>query len=313
MNEIQVIQSTNLMEIISLGEDISKRIQSNTNQIIDAMDRALRQKDNSVVKSIDKILSKIDINEISSFNNRKGGLQGLVDKVKNTKRQIEEKYTSILKELGSIESTVLMWKGDLRDINSILSQAKDNNNLAICELLTLREHLYAEVERLDSLEKTTVNEEKRVVISQKINDINLKIQTLEQMNSSVDVVAKTNYNTYKKVMTVYDTTIPMIEMQLSVKSITAHHRVVAENIKYLNDKNNELITTTAKEIIKSGEEAIQLLGDTTNFEALKTAKKMIEDGKLMLEKRQNEEVLKIENNLKNMRLEGGNQHVNLIN
>ena len=314
MYELSVIQSNNLLEIISLGEDISSRIKSNTNQITIAMERALQQKDSSIVKSIDKILAKIDINEVSEFTNRKSGLQGLVDKVKNTKRKIEEKYTSIVKELGNMESTALMWRNDLKEINSMLENLKRNNEVSISELLILREQLIDEVERVKQLDNTPLNKEKQVVLSQKINDVNLKIQTLEQINNNIDVVAMTNYNTYKNVMTIYDTTIPMIETQISIKSITAHHRVVAEGSKYVIDRNSELIVSTAKEIIKSGEEAIQLLGDTSNFEALRSAKKMIEDGKLMLEKKQNEEILKIEANIRNIQqLEGGVQNVNLIN
>lgn len=313
MNEVSIIQSDNIMEIISLGEDISSKLQSNTNQIIGTMDRALRQNDNSIVKSIDKILSKIDISELSSFNNRKSGLNGIIDRVRNVKKQIEEKYTSILKELGQIESTVLLYKSDLKDINSMLKNSKENIESASSELLILREHLFNEVDRVNSLEKSIFNEEKLSILNQKINDINLKLQNIKQMSDSIDIVSKTNYNTYKKMMTVYDTTIPMIEMQLSIKSITVHHRLLAENVKYLNDKNNELIISTANEIIKSGEEAIQLLGDTSNFEALKSAKKMIEDGKLMLERKQSEEILKIQNNIKTLQLVGGRENVNLIN
>ena len=305
MNALQIIKSSNLMDIISLGGEISKSIQANSKKTTDIIDRALRQSDSSIVKSIDKIIAKVDIEELSNFSNRKTGIQGLIEKVKNTKNKIEEKYTSILKELGNIESSALMWQSDLKDINTMLQDSKLEYSNAISELLSLRELLFNEVDALSEVEQTPLNVEKKTVISQKINDINIKLQTLEQLSSAIDIAYKTNYNNYKIVMSVYDTTIPMIEAQLSIKSTANYHRMVAENVKYLHDKNNELIESTAKEIIKAGEEAIQLLGDTSNFEALKSAKKMIEEGKVMLATKEKEQVLKIQASLSQLQLEGG--------
>lgn len=304
MNALAVIQSNDLLAIMSVGEDLSKKIQSNSSEMINAMDRAIKQNDDSFIKSINKILSKIDIEEISSFNNRKNGLQNLVEKVKNTKKKIEEKYTSIVKELGSIESTALQWRAELKDINTMLQSIKDNNISTVADFYEIKEQLMDEVDRLDSVDKTTYSQEKRNIIMQKINDVNLKIQTLEQLSSTIDVALKTNYNNYKKVISVYDTTIPMIESQVSIKSTTVYHRILAEKMKHLDNVNNKLITSTAQELIKAGEESIQLLNDTSNFEALKSAKKIIEDGKLMLAKREEEQILKLEAGLNQLKLEG---------
>lgn len=303
MNNVAIIKSGDLMSILSLGEDITKELRENNQVVIGAVDRLLSQDGNSVIKNLERIMNKIDIEEISNFQNRKSGISGLIDRVKNTKKQLEQKYTSILKELGAIETGTLTWKRDIKEVDSIFADSKERYSKAMKKLISLKTELEVELEALKLEPQNTYNTEKQNIMLSKISDIDKKILGIKQANEEIDLLRFNNYNAFKLVTSTYDTTVPMLEMMLSVKSTTAFHRLLTENVKYTNERTNELITATAEELIRSGEEIIEALGDNGSIVALQEANKTIEQGRSLLENKQKEQILKLQQNLDLLRLE----------
>jgi len=290
-----------ILEILNLGKESSDRIRKNSENIVGFMEKAINMSQDSLIDNMDKIIAKINFNrkEQSSYSNKKG-IGKLMANISNVKERITDKYTSIVSELRKMEDTVTGWKGDFQEINNILTELKTENLLIIDELKKVVELIENELVYVKKI-KTVEDSEKRNHLTNKLNGISTQILTLQHSIDNILIIQKTNYNIYSKLDTVYCITIPIIEQQLSTRLTTKHHKNVMNQTIKLEDLQNDLIKSSAKELIEAGEASIRLMGDNGTTDAIQEARSDIIDGVKMLSDLDNKKVLELEANIQKIK------------
>lgn len=288
-------------EILNLGKDLSDRVRKSSESIIEFMERAIGASQDSLIDSIDRVIGKINSNRKDEASySRKKGFNKLIASVGNIKEKIIDRYTSIVSELRKMENTVENWKDDFEEINAILGELKIENSSIITELNDVVKLIESELKYTKN-PKNIIEIEVKNHLMMKLNGVSTQIATLKQSIDNICIIQRTNYNIYSKLDSVYSITIPIIEQQLATSLTTEHHKNVSNQIKYLESTQNELIKSSAKELIRAGKESIELLGDNGTINAIEEARRDIVDGVKMLSDLDNQKILELESNINKIR------------
>jgi len=304
-NDLQIaINSGDTMSIVQFGRELNDSVRNSSEQVMNIIESS--SSDNDIVKNLEKVMKKIDTNEIVKLNQNAKGIKKFIANISGKTNQLVNKYTNIASEMRSSYATIKQWENELETVNNVLNTIKKD---CLDTVEGLNTHIDVAKEQLKDMIKsegqTMVDIEKQSILRQKISDFEMQKAVAEQAIENTDIMKKTNYQIYRKMFSAYDSVLPVIQQQISLQAITSKHQKKIDDLNYLDQLRDKLLVDGAKNLVDVSMKSIEMLQGNENAVAvIQEAKNIIKQGKAQLD---NIEKLKLDS-LKLILLEENNEN-----
>ena len=297
-----ILDSDDIMSIVQYSSDLSEKIKENSQNTMQLIESSFNSSNNDIVSHLDKALQKVDANELEVLSNNYTGVKKLINTITRKKDKIMTKYTSISNQLDEIYVKFKSWENALNN-NDVAMKTMKTNYIGIYGELDNRINIaYDVLEELNQIEnKTDADYEKIDLLNQKIVGLQIQKKSIDTQLNNIDIARKTNYNIYKRLHSVYDSTLPVIQMNIAMDTVTSGHKKMIENINILDQRQNDIMINSANSLIKAGKESMQLMDMSNSLETQEMVRKTIEQGVKEIDKIRENEINKMKELLNEMK------------
>lgn len=265
-NQINTINLDNVQELLNFGNEAMEQMREITNNISSKLDTQITNVD--IIPSINKVMKVIDYDELNKLNQKANNkFLKVIGMATQAKEKIFNKYALVIKNIDTMYFGVNAYKNNVISSTTILTELKENT-IKLKE--TLNNQINFGYEILKSITENDKNStEKKNILTQKIQDLQYSIAVSEQTINNIDVMLMTNYDIVKKLSSVYNTTIPIIQSQLNVFRVLKEQEEIISSLKFLDEKRNEILKNSAKYTVQTAKSAVESLGYTkSDFEVI---------------------------------------------
>lgn len=298
-----VLDVTNVSTVAEYGNDIMSKMREASRKASLRLEDKSDNKD--ILRSLSRIFDNIDYAELKFLNTPQGkGFARIVDFITKKKEKLLGKYTSITEELDKMYINVKQWECNLRINNDVLTELGDS-------ITKIKEELGERIEvarlTLTQADDVPTNVEGRSILMQKIQDLEYNLAACEQELQNIEVKLRTNYSIYRKLISVYDSELPIIQTQVSMFKVTKEHHEMAEILSVLDEKKVALLKFGTEETIATGKKTAEMLGyKLEDFQLMQDLVDKLKAGTEEIAQIEATRIDRIQSELK--RIEGGKLH-----
>ncbi len=259
MNEVKTLSDAN--NFLALGKDTTIIIKKVAEEVTKKNSTQLDTE--SVFNGIQDIFSIIDYDELNKITHSIPTKQGLMAKIFKKKDKVMAKYLGLSKSIQNIYMDVSAWETQLQDNKTMfdsmetdLLKAKENLDDYITQGTEMASDYKA------TLDENSTEEQKEIynIMQQKVQELQYNNIVCDQSLASIDVMRKTNYDVFKKLHQVKNTTMPHLEILINQTLKLKESKQMIESFKYLDDKARELVEFGTKEVIELSKDAVTTIG-----------------------------------------------------
>lgn len=280
----KLVENGDLLSVVKYGSEIANKMKTINNQTNKLVNNKIDDQSINLVSSLEKIMSKVDINEVNNLNvTKKKGLLGLFGKVGDKTAKLKLKYTNINDELASMYSTFKEWDVSIQNNNKNIESIKTSHKDAIYDLDELINVAQIQLDDMKATySETLIDKEKIDVVQQQIVELQMQKQSSIQQVESLQIIQRTNYTVFRKIQSVYSSTMPIFEAQITNRLFVKEHSQIIDSLTGLDTLRNELMVSSAEHTIQSGENALKMLDNSDCIEAFAKVNEIISNGKMEL-------------------------------
>lgn len=296
-NKIELtIDLDNVTNIINFGNEVMQKTSEYTKKMSDTLNLKINNLD--IIGSLNKVLKDVDYKELNKLNDQtKKPVLKLLGVTKYAKDKLINKYNVITKNIDNMYTGIKNYQSTINNTTDALNTLKIDTEDAKCDI---KGYIEFGKEVIDSLSNDTKADiEKKNMLSQKVQDLQYSLEVSKQTIESINIMLLTNYEISKKLVSVYNTTLPIIQSQLNIFKVLKEQSQIIHSIQLIEDKRNEIIKISSSEAIKISKKSVEILGYTKeDFEVVSNSIKTLQDGLLEIIKYQEDKSSEISNMLK---------------
>ena len=299
---VSSIDLSDINSLIKFGEDVTSELSKVTDTVMTKADVYLYDKTDSLLTSLQKIMDKIDLNELKKE-------PGVIDKIFNTVRSrldtLLNKYNKVGKEIDNIYVKLKINENDILESNNILKEMFDNNvnhYHRLIKYILAGEQACKELENQIEKRENDLEETKDNSIQFELSNLRQALNTLEQRTQDLRVaenvalqslpmlntMAYTNINLVRKINSEFIITLPLFKQAIAEAVLLKKQKLQSEMLEKLDEKTNKMLLDNAKNTVELSKKAAELASTSsikieTLQETWKTIMKGIEETKKIKE------------------------------
>ena len=296
MNEIMLKEETkiefNMSDTTTFGKDALTKVRLVAEEWGEFLNG--RPDPTAFLSSLDKILNKIDYDELKLQNNKKSNssIGKFIDAISKKTEKVIAKYTNISNEFESMYSELKRWEVLLQENNDIMTKFQKDIEVAKAEILEFIQKGEKVASNLPS--GTQMEMVQKNMFCQRIQDLQYSLGLCEQILGNIGFSFKANFDIYAKLISIQNATIPSIQMHISSLRTAKGHRSMMESFELIDQKGIELMQFASKETVELSKQAVELLGrNAEDFKVINKTIEFLRDGEkdlLILEQKKMNEV-----------------------
>lgn len=292
----EIISSINLSDfnqLVNFGAKAADEISKASDTVLSNTNLSQVYKTSNVIKTLNKILEKVSIEEIKK---EPGMLEKIFGSVQNAIEKLLSKYNQVGRDIDKVYVELKINEEELKTSNQILKTMFDSNVEYYHELV---KYIIAGEKAVEEIKEQIKNREKAfeetkdsaiqfelsklnqclLVLEQRVQDLRhteaVAILSIPQINS----MAYNNVNLIRKINSAFIVTIPVFKQALAQAVILKRQHLQSQMLKALDEKTNKMIEENATNAIELSKETTKIATESSiKIETLEKTWKTIVDG-----------------------------------
>jgi len=292
----EIISSINLSDfnqLVNFGAKAADEISKASDIVLSNTSLSQVYRTSNVIKTLNKILEKVSIEEIKK---EPGMLEKVFGSVQRAIEKLLSKYDQVGRDIDKVYVELKINEEELKTSNQILKTMFDSNVEYYQELV---KYIIAGEKAVEEIKDQIKNREKAfeetkdsaiqfelsklnqclLVLEQRVQDLRhteaVAILSIPQINS----MAYNNVNLIRKINSAFIVTIPVFKQALAQAVILKRQHLQSQMLKALDEKTNKMIEENATNAIELSKETTKIATESSiKIETLEKSWKTIIDG-----------------------------------
>ena len=295
--EIEDLTSTievdNLATIVSFGAETAEKISRASDSVLSSMNMAQLDESSAMLKTLAKIMSKFDIDEIREDP---GFLNKLFGNARKQLDKILAKYHTMGEDVDKIYVQLKQYEAEIKDSNQKLEQMFQANLSYYHDLvryIVAGEQACGEIQAYIDQRKADLAETGDNSIQIELSSLNQALQMLEQRTMDLKMAENvamqslpmlktmefTNMNLVRKINSAFIVTLPVFKQALAQAIMLKRQKIQADAMAALDAKTNEMLLKNAQNTAEQAKYAARLAsGSSIQIETLEQTWRTIMNG-----------------------------------
>lgn len=290
---VSTIEINNPETIVNFGAEVAQEISKASDTVLNSMNMSQLDDTSELLKTLTKIMSQFDIDEIKEKPGLLGKLFG------NMKKQLDKvlaKYHTMGEEVDKIYVQLKGYESEIRQSNRKLNTMFDANVNYYHELvryILAGEQACQEIEayiaqRQQDMERTgdqsiqfelTSLNQVLSMMEQRTQDLRMAENVAMQSIPMLKNMEFSNYNLVRKINSAFIVTLPVFKQALAQAILLKRQKIQAESIAELDKKTNEMLLKNAQNNVEISKATARLAsGSSIQIETLENTWKTITSG-----------------------------------
>lgn len=287
------IEVDDLETIVSFGAGTAEEIAKASDTVLESMNMQQLNESSEMLKTLAKIMSKFDIEEIRDEPGVLGKLFG------NARRQLDKilaKYHTMGEDVDKIYVQLKQYESEIKQSNQKLEQMFQANVAYYHELvkyivageqgcreieayIAQRESdMAATGDQSIQFELTSLNQA-LMMLEQRTQDLRTAENVAMQSIPMIKAMEFTNMNLVRKINSAFIITLPVFKQALAQAILLKRQKIQAESMAALDAKTNEMLIKNAQNTVEQTKAAARLAsGSSVKIETLETTWRTIMNG-----------------------------------
>lgn len=288
-----LIEVDNLESIVSFGAQTAESISKASDTVLNGMNLAQLDESSAMLKTLTKIMSQFDIDEIRDDPGVLGRIFG------NARKKLDKilaKYHTMGEDVDKIYVQLKKYEAEIKESNQKLEQMFQTNVGYYHELvkyIAAGEQGCKEIEEYIAQRQADYESTGDQSIQFEITSLNQALQMLEQRTQDLRMAENvamqsvpmirtmeyTNMNLVRKINSAFIITLPVFKQALAQAVLLKRQKIQAEAMAALDEKTNELLLKNAQNTADQAKIAARLAsGSSIQIETLEKTWKTIMSG-----------------------------------
>lgn len=249
--------------LMQFGQETAKGISSFADQILNSIKSVNVEDSGSLLKQLNKIMEKFEIDDFSSKETQPGLFEKIFGGGKKTIEALLGKYETMGSEVDAVYIQLKKYEQDISKTNGTLDEMF-KRNMAYYEQLEkyilagksaaedIRSTLIPQLEKqaADTQDHIAVMEVDNVkngleMLEQRIFDLELAKSVALQSMPQIKMIQRGNYHLVRKINSAFIVTIPIFKQGITQAIALKRQAVQAQAMAALDEKTNELLLKNA--------------------------------------------------------------------
>ncbi len=287
------IEVDNLESIVTFGAKTAEEISRASDAVLSGMNLAQLDESSAMLKTLTKIMSQFDINEVRDDPGVLGKLFG------NARKKLDKilaKYHTMGEDVDKIYVQLKLYEREIKQSNQKLEQMFQTNIGYYHELvkyIAAGEQGCREIEEYIAQRQADYEATGDQTIQFEITSLNQALQMLEQRTQDLRMAENvamqsvpmirtmefTNMNLIRKINSAFIITLPVFKQALAQAILLKRQKIQAEAMAALDEKTNEMLLKNAQNTADQAKIAARLAsGSSIQIETLEKTWKTIMSG-----------------------------------
>ncbi len=287
------IEVNNLETIVTFGAGAAEEISKASDVVLNSMNLSQLDESSEMLKTLAKIMSKFDIDEIKENPGLFGKLFG------NLKKQLDKilaKYHTMGEEVDKIYVQLRGYEDEIKQSNRKLNMMFEANVGYYHELVKYilageqgcRELEAYIAQRQQDMQNTGDNsiqfeitslQQALMMLEQRTQDLRTAENVAMQSIPMIKTMEFSNYNLVRKINSAFIVTLPVFKQALAQAILLKRQKIQAEAMSELDKKTNEMLIKNAQNTVEVSKNTAKLAsGSSIQIETLETTWRTITSG-----------------------------------
>ncbi|MBP3201131.1 MAG: toxic anion resistance protein [Lachnospiraceae bacterium] len=269
---VSTIDIRNVNALANFGFEVADEISKSSDVILKQANIYQIDKTKSLLTSLDKIMRKIDFNEI---NREPGALENIFNSVRDKLDKLLNKYNKMGQEIDNVYVQLKLHENEILESNKLLKDMFDTN---VKYYHSLIKYILAGEQACNELKKQIEKREKDLeltsdqsiqfelsnlkqgllILEQRTQDLrsteNVAMQSIPMLNT----MAYTNINLVRKINSAFIITLPVFKQALAQAILLKKQKLQSNMLEQLDERTNNMLIENAKNTVSLSKSSAEL-------------------------------------------------------
>ena len=290
---VSQIEIDNMDSIVSFGGEAAEEISKCSDIVLNSVNMSQLDDTGEMLKTLAKIMSKFDIEEIKE---EKGVLNKIFGNAKKQLDKILSKYHTMGDEVDKIYVQLKQYESEIKQSNRKLDEmfeANVNYYHDLVKYILAGEQGCREIEayiaqRQEDMTNTGDNsiqfeiqnlQQCLLMLEQRTQDLRTAESVAMQSIPMLKTMAFSNMNLVRKINSAFIVTLPVFKQALAQAIMLKRQKIQADAMSALDEKTNEMLLRNARNTVEQSKMTAKLTsGSSIKIETLETTWRTIMNG-----------------------------------
>ena len=285
----------NMTTIIEFGKPVSEQMSSVADEVLKRSKNELLDEATNLMKSIGKIMEKVDIGEITDIdvNKNKGFLSRITNSAQKKLDQLRAKYDNIGNDIEKICVTLRVYEDQIKRANADIQKLYDNGVITYQNLVKYTvageyalDEVNSYIQKVEQGEIVTEGEltlnnlmYAKQLLEQRVQDFRLAESVALQSLPMLKALEFGNLNLARKINSAFVITLPVFKNAIAQAMFIKQQQLQAKSLEALDKATNDMLLKNSQNVANNMRMTATLGGKSSiDMETLESSWRNIIDG-----------------------------------
>lgn len=285
----------NMTTIIEFGKPVSEQMSSVADEVLKRSKNELLDEATNLMKSIGKIMEKVDIGEITDIdvNKNKGFLSRITNSAQKKLDQLRAKYDNIGNDIEKICVTLRVYEDQIKRANADIQKLYDNGVVTYQNLVKYTvageyalDEVNSYIQKVEQGEIVTEGEltlnnlmYAKQLLEQRVQDFRLAESVALQSLPMLKALEFGNLNLARKINSAFVITLPVFKNAIAQAMFIKQQQLQAKSLEALDKATNDMLLKNSQNVANNMRMTATLGGKSSiDMETLESSWRNIIDG-----------------------------------
>lgn len=285
----------NMTTIIEFGKPVSEQMSSVADEVLKRSKNELLDEATNLMRSIGKIMEKVDIGEITDIdvNKNKGFLSRITNSAQKKLDQLRAKYDNIGNDIEKICVTLRVYEDQIKRSNADIQKLYDNGVVTYQNLVKYTvageyalDEVNSYIQKVEQGEIVTDGEltlnnlmYAKQLLEQRVQDFRLAESVALQSLPMLKALEFGNLNLARKINSAFVITLPVFKNAIAQAMFIKQQQLQAKSLEALDKATNDMLLKNSQNVANNMRMTATLGGKSSiDMETLESSWRNIIDG-----------------------------------
>lgn len=285
----------NMTTIIEFGKPVSEQMSSVADEVLKRSKNELLDEATNLMRSIGKIMEKVDIGEITDINvsKNKGFLSRITNSAQKKLDQLRAKYDNIGNDIEKICVTLRVYEDQIKRANADIQKLYDNGVVTYQNLVKYTvageyalDEVNSYIQKVEQGEVVTDGEltlnnlmYAKQLLEQRVQDFRLAESVALQSLPMLKALEFGNLNLARKINSAFVITLPVFKNAIAQAMFIKQQQLQAKSLEALDKATNDMLLKNSQNVANNMRMTATLGGKSSiDMETLESSWRNIIDG-----------------------------------
>ena len=285
----------NMTTIIEFGKPVSEQMSSVADEVLKRSKNELLDEATNLMRSIGKIMEKVDIGEITDIdvNKNKGFLSRITNSAQKKLDQLRAKYDNIGNDIEKICVTLRVYEDQIKRANADIQKLYDNGVVTYQNLVKYTvageyalDEVNSYIQKVEQGEIVTEGEltlnnlmYAKQLLEQRVQDFRLAESVALQSLPMLKALEFGNLNLARKINSAFVITLPVFKNAIAQAMFIKQQQLQAKSLEALDKATNDMLLKNSQNVANNMRMTATLGGKSSiDMETLESSWRNIIDG-----------------------------------